>query len=132
MNWVSIIFGIFPATGFVKFLYKKIIHRFWCIVFGHYIDNQLQTDGGDEKVDTKLRMVYRNSERSVKVRNVNLFAIHFADRIREEEPDLRRFIKRSGLPLGYVNEVSKALRIAEYVILSDSGADLVKSLIKEN
>ncbi|MBQ3407102.1 MAG: hypothetical protein IJH11_07665 [Lachnospiraceae bacterium] len=83
-------------------------------------------------MDTKLRLVYQNSERSVKVRNVNLFAIHFADRIRKEEPDLHKFVKRSGLPPGYVNEVSKALRIAEYVILSDSGVDIVNSLMKEN
>lgn len=68
----------------------------------------------------------------MKVRNVNLFAIHFADRIRKEEPDLHKFVKRSGLPPGYVNEVSKALRIAEYVILNDSGADIVNSLMKEN
>ena len=83
-------------------------------------------------MDAKLRSVYQNSERSVKVRNVNLSTIYFADQIRKEVPDLHRFIKKSGLPPGYVNEVSKGLRIAEYVTLNDSGADLVKSLMKEN
>ncbi|MBR3170351.1 MAG: hypothetical protein IKF22_03745 [Lachnospiraceae bacterium] len=83
-------------------------------------------------MDVKLRRVYQNSERSVKVRNVNLFTIYFADQIRKEVPDLHRFIKKSGLPPGYVNEVSKGLRIAEYVTLNDSGTDLVKSLMKEN
>lgn len=89
-------------------------------------------NGGYEKVDAKLRRVYQNSERSVKVRNVNLFTIYFADQIKKEVSDLHSFIKKSGLPPGYVNEVSKGLRIAEYVILNDSGANLVNSLMKEN
>ena len=83
-------------------------------------------------MDAKLRRVYQNSERSVKVRNVNLFTIYFADQIRKEVPDLHRFIKKSGLPPGYVNEVSKCLRIAEYVTLNAQGADLVKYLMREN
>jgi len=83
-------------------------------------------------VDAKLRRVYQNSERSVKVRNVNLFTLYFADQIRKEEPDLHRFVKKSGLPPGYVNEVSKGLRIAEYVTLNAQGADLLKYLMREN
>ncbi len=83
-------------------------------------------------MDAKLRRVYQNSERSVKVRNVNLFTLYFADQIRKEEPDLHRFVKKSGLPPGYVNEVSKGLRIAEYVTLNAQGADLLKYLMREN
>lgn len=83
------------------------------------------------KTDTKLRRVYQNSERSVKVRNVNLFTIYWADQIRKEEPNLKKFIKRSGLPPGYENEVSKGLRIAEYVVLNEAGVRLVRSLMEE-
>ena len=83
-------------------------------------------------MDAKLRRVYQNSERSVKVRNVNLFTLYFADQIRKEEPDLHRFVKKSGLPPGSVNEVSKGLRIAEYVTLNAQGADLLKYLMREN
>ena len=83
-------------------------------------------------MDAKLRRVYQNSERSVKVRNVNLFTLYFDDQIRKEEPDLHRFVKKSGLPPGYVNEVSKGLRIAEYVTLNAQGADLLKYLMREN
>ena len=82
-------------------------------------------------MDRKLRLVYQNSDKSTKVRNVNRFAIHCADQIRSKEPNLKKFIKRSGIPAGYENEVSKALRIAEYVVLNEAGVDLLETLMKE-
>ena len=65
-------------------------------------------NGGYEKVDAKLRRVYQNSERSVKVRNVNLFTKKFY--YVEEDCWISLNISASGL----------------------SGANLVNSLMKEN
>lgn len=81
-------------------------------------------------METKLRLVYEKSERSVKVRNISLLSIYCAEQIRKE-PSLKKLIRRSGIPKGYENDVSKGLRIAEYVTLTESGVDLLESLLND-
>jgi hypothetical protein len=77
--------------------------------------------GGDEKMNESelgrtLREMYDNAPKGYQVANIHLFGIKYASIILDNNYKISDIIHASGINKSYVTEVSKGIKLAQYVV----------------
>lgn len=65
----------------------------------------------------KLREMYTNASKGEAVAMIHLFGIKYAAEINNSEYTKRDIIKASGISESYLTELTKGVKLAEFVIL---------------
>lgn len=64
----------------------------------------------------KLSEMYKNAPKGDAVAMIHLFGIKYASQINESKISKRDIIKESGLAKSFITELTKGVKLAEYVI----------------
>lgn len=64
-----------------------------------------------------LRVMYESAKRNEAACQVHLFGIRYAKELQASSETVKDIVKRSGINMGYVSEVSKGIKLAQYVDL---------------
>jgi len=67
----------------------------------------------------KLKSMYENAPRGDQVAYIHLFGIIYADVLSSERLSKREILKNAGLPESYQTEISKGVRLAQYVVVKE-------------
>jgi hypothetical protein len=67
----------------------------------------------------KLNQMYSEAPKGDAVVMIHLFGIKFAKEIRQSEYSKKEIIKASGIPLSYLTELTKGVKLAEHVIVKN-------------
>ena len=65
---------------------------------------------------TKLSEMYNNAPKGDSVAMIHLFGIKYAKEIKESEYSKKDIIQQSGINASYLTELTKGVKLAEYVI----------------
>ncbi len=68
------------------------------------------------ELGTKLNEMYNNAPKGDSVAMIHLFVIKYANEIKESEYSKKDIITQSGISASYLTELSKGVKLAEYVI----------------
>lgn len=63
----------------------------------------------------RLREMYDRAKRNEAACQVHLFGIIYAKELQECGCSLKDIVRRSGISMGYLSEVSKGIKLAQYV-----------------
>ena len=63
-----------------------------------------------------LKEMYENAPNNYKVANIHLFGIKYSDVIRKNYYSVTEIVRESGINLSYATEVSKGIKLSNYVI----------------
>ena len=63
----------------------------------------------------KLREMYNNAPKGNAVAMIHLFGIKYASEINDSEYSKKDIIKQSGISTSYLTELTKGVKLAEYV-----------------
>ena len=63
----------------------------------------------------KLSEMYNNAPKGDAVAMIHLFGIRYASEIKESEYSKKDIIKQSGISTSYLTELTKGVKLAEYV-----------------
>lgn len=74
-----------------------------------------------EELARRLRQRYDSAKRNETVCQVILFGIEYHEDIYDSGAFVHEIVSAAGLPNGYVSEVCKGIRLAEYVALKEKG-----------
>lgn len=66
-----------------------------------------------------LREMYSNASHGNQVVNIHLFGIKYAFEILRNKYSVKEIVTASGINTSYATEVSKGIRLSEYVILKN-------------
>ncbi len=72
------------------------------------------------ELGTKLSEMYNNAPKGDSVAMIHLFGIKYAAEIKESEYSKKDIIKQSGISTSYLTELTKGVKLADYVIPKDS------------
>ena len=72
------------------------------------------------ELGTKLSEMYNNAPKGDSVAMIHLFGIKYADQIKESEYSKKDIIKQSGISASYLTELTKGVKLADYVIPKNS------------
>lgn len=64
-----------------------------------------------------LRERYQGARRNEAACQIHLFGIQYAEELRQCAWPLRDIVKESGIGMGYLSEVNKGIKLAQYVCL---------------
>ena len=67
----------------------------------------------------ELRRMYDGAKRNEAACQVHLFGIRYAEELQQDQ--IKRILKLSGLSSGYLSEISKGIKLAQYVTLREGG-----------
>lgn len=67
----------------------------------------------------KLKSMYDNAPRGDQVAYIHLFGIIYSDALTNERLSKREILKNAGLPESYQTEISKGVRLAQYVTVNE-------------
>lgn len=70
----------------------------------------------------KLKTMYNEAPRGDQVAFIHLFGIMFADALSNDRLSKREILKTAGLPESYQTEISKGIRLAQYVTVKENFA----------
>ena len=73
----------------------------------------------NKELGGKLREMYTNASKGEAVAMIHLFGIKYAAEINNSECSKKEIIKASGISDSYLTELTKGVKLAEYVILKD-------------
>lgn len=62
-----------------------------------------------------LKDMYRNARDREAVSMIHLFGIRYANELRQEDVSVNRVVELSGIPISYVAEVLKGIKLAKFV-----------------
>ena len=68
------------------------------------------------ELGTKLRDMYHNAPKGDTVAMIHLFGIKYAEEIKKCNFSKKNIIEQAGLPISYLTELTKGVKLAEYVI----------------
>jgi len=68
------------------------------------------------ELGTKLNEMYSNAPKGDAVAMIHLFGIKYANEIKKSEYSKKDIIKQSGISTSYLTELTKGVKLAEYVI----------------
>ena len=68
------------------------------------------------ELGTKLSEMYNNAPKGDAVAMIHLFGIKYANEIKKSEYSKKDIIKQSGISTSYLTELTKGVKLAEYVI----------------
>tara|TARA_R110002124_G_scaffold286766_1_gene468628 strand:- start:1615 stop:1842 length:228 start_codon:yes stop_codon:yes gene_type:complete len=68
------------------------------------------------ELGTKLSEMYNNAPKGDAVAMIHLFGIKYSNEIKESEYSKKDIIKQSGISASYLTELTKGVKLAEYVI----------------
>jgi len=71
------------------------------------------------ELGTKLNEMYSNAPKGDAVAMIHLFGIKYANEIKKSEYSKKDIIKQSGISTSYLTELTKGVKLAEYVILKN-------------
>jgi hypothetical protein len=69
-----------------------------------------------KELGSKLREMYTNASKGVAVAMIHLFGIKYAAEINKNEFSKKDIIKASGISESYLTELTKGVKLAEYVV----------------
>ena len=69
-----------------------------------------------------LRAMYDGAKRNEAACQVHLFGIKYAKELQECGCPLKEIVQLSGISMGYLSEVSKGVKLAQYVELKERNA----------
>ena len=72
------------------------------------------------ELGTKLSEMYNNAPKGDSVAMIHLFGIKYADQIKESEYSKKDIINQSGISASYLTELTKGVKLADYVIPKNS------------
>ena len=67
----------------------------------------------------KLKSMYEAAPRGDQVAFIHLFGIIYADSLSNEKLSKREILKNAGLPASYQTEISKGVKLAQYVTVKE-------------
>jgi hypothetical protein len=67
----------------------------------------------------KLKSMYENAPRGDQVASIHLFGIIYSDALTNERLSKREILKIAGLPDSYQTEISKGVKLAQYVTVKE-------------
>jgi hypothetical protein len=73
------------------------------------------------ELGTKLGEMYNDAPKGNSVAMIHLFGIKYANEIKASEYSKKDIIKQSGIPSTYLTELSKGVKLAEYVTPKNNG-----------
>jgi hypothetical protein len=73
----------------------------------------------NKELGGKLREMYINASKGEAVVMIHLFGIKYAAEINNNECSKKEIIKASGISESYLTELTKGVKLAEYVILKN-------------
>jgi len=68
------------------------------------------------ELGTKLSEMYNDAPKGNAVAMIHLFGIKYANEIKESEYSKKDIIKQSGISTSYLTELTKGVKLADYVI----------------
>lgn len=68
------------------------------------------------ELGSKLNEMYSNAPKGGSVAMIHLFGIKYASEIKESEYSKKDIIKQSGISASYLTELTKGVKLADYVI----------------
>jgi hypothetical protein len=68
------------------------------------------------ELGAKLNEMYNNAPKGGAVAMIHLFGIKYANEIKESEYSKKDIIKQSGISTSYLTELTKGVKLADYVI----------------
>tara|TARA_R110002096_G_scaffold401123_1_gene597893 strand:- start:1765 stop:1992 length:228 start_codon:yes stop_codon:yes gene_type:complete len=68
------------------------------------------------ELGTRLSEMYNNAPKGGAVAMIHLFGIKYANDIKGSEYSKKDIIKQSGIPTSYLTELTKGVKLSEYVI----------------
>lgn len=68
------------------------------------------------ELGTKLSEMYNDAPKGDAVAMIHLFGIKYANEIKKSEYSKKDIIKQSGISASYLTELTKGVKLAEYVI----------------
>jgi hypothetical protein len=68
------------------------------------------------ELGTKLNEMYNNAPKGNAVAMIHLFGIKYANEIKESNYSKKDIIEQSGISTSYLTELTKGVKLAEYVI----------------
>jgi len=71
------------------------------------------------ELGTILAEMYNNASKGNSVAMIHLFGIKYANEIKESEYSKKDIITQSGISASYLAELTKGVKLAEYVILKN-------------
>jgi len=71
------------------------------------------------ELGTKLNEMYNNAPKGDTVAMIHLFGIKYANEIKESKYSKKDIIKQSGIKESYLTELTKGVKLANYVIIKD-------------
>jgi len=67
----------------------------------------------------KLKQMHSEAPKGDTVVMINLFGIKFADEINQNKYSKKEIIELSGIPIAYLIELSKGIKLAKYVNVNE-------------
>ena len=71
----------------------------------------------ETELAARLREMYDGAKRNEAACQVHLFGIKYAKELQERGCPLKDIVQQSGISMGYLSEVSKGVKLAQYVEL---------------
>lgn len=77
-----------------------------------------------------LREIYESAPTGDKVANIHLFGIYYSDKIENEKLNKKEILIAAGLPASYHTEMSKGMRLKQYVEVNKIQAQRIEEIQK--
>ena len=71
----------------------------------------------EESLARELKKRYDRAKRNQTILMIDLFGIEYGSAIRENAHSIKRIVQLSGIGDSYITEVTKAVKLSEYVTL---------------
>lgn len=69
----------------------------------------------EDELAIVLRNIYINAKRKEIALQIHLFGIDYGYEIKRNQHNIRKIVERAGIEKGYIAEVSKGVKLSEYV-----------------
>ena len=77
----------------------------------------------EEKLSILLRDRYEKAKRNDATLQIHLFGIEYANEIRKSNYPVTKIVERAGIGKGYASELSKGMKLSEYVRIKKTKKD---------
>lgn len=74
----------------------------------------------------ELRKRYDRAKRNQTILEIDLYGIEYGTTIRQKNYSIKRIVKMSGIGESYITEVSKAIKLSEYVTIQNKEGEIEK------
>ena len=75
----------------------------------------------DRELAAELRSMYDQAKRNEAACQIHLFGIKYAEELLQCGSPLKHILELSGIPHGYLSEISKGIKLAQYVTIRKEG-----------